>query len=339
MQYGKRIPGTRDSKCAPPRMFAGSHRGGRNPKRGMGEKVLRSFKSYPESTAVPQLVDGFPGGMRVRADKGVAAQGVNMTNQPNTYYVDLDPCGYSSINSLEEFSTILPLRSLCFRYVPAREQPIANTGILYTLGIINCLLAKEKPAGGDNMIAKIAGRKLLGHWKYAGVLMHLSQEQEVASGYKIVRATLCYHGPTEIYNIFHHTQANFTCGLHLFLVLRRLPKKDSTKVKHLLKSMEMIDNDDVGESLDTNEEVYWQLQPVTSSDKILQFHMYNGPDFNGAYFRVGVVQKRFDGESNNPGRLTDFSLQASHPHTAGEDATDHMFRLPMLPITVCGIGQ
>jgi hypothetical protein len=286
------------------------------------------------------LMSGYPGRNPQRDDLGISGGGVNATNQPNTYGIDLDPYAYGdSYASFAQMQRLLPIGTICFRYVPAPHVTIGNTGIIHTVTSINRFLATRM----DVKDRCYTGEGFDEHWRFAGILIELSTMQDMEAGSKLYKATLCSSGPAKIQNIFCSTGAQFQCGNGLYLVLRRIEGMDG--VTSISVSSELVDSNtmalvDVSKYLSQTpikkkSIQYFQLQAVVSPSGLPpDVNMYNGPDWDGAYYRIGTVHKRDDIDPT-PMRNSVYGMCAIHSIPNDNDSwVDAIGRLDPLEILV-----
>lgn len=290
-------------------------------------------------------------------DMGASGGGCNAANQPNTYGLELNTSGYCDTETNKgnqltyaDMRRILPIGSICFRFLPYHHTHMSSdVGVIQTLTTMN-----KKMSSGE-----LDGDDFIRHWAFAGILIELQNMQDMSSGQQIFRATLCYHGPTVISNIFACTGAHFQCGNGLYLLLRRIQPHILSSTSDRVRTdvdmdterfddrvMGIVDDHSpykhvksihgAGTANSKSPSSYWQLcvafTPDGNTPHVL---MFNGPDWDGAYYKIGIVHKRVELEMDRF-RYRVAARDAIHVSTA--DVSDKwrsaMSRIPTLEIIV-----
>lgn len=301
------------------------------------------------------MMPDYPGDVPQRDDMGVSGAGVNSTNQPNTHGIDLDPMGYGqSYETYNQMQRLLPIGSLIFIFLPGSRTTVGNTSIIHTVTTLNRYLASSSETERHPCYK---GEHFDSYWEYAGILCELDMRQDMETGRQLFRATVCYSGPAVIQNIFCNTGAQFQCGNGLYLLRRRMLRgagslsitADAAKVdnfvvgvvdefseenSNLYRYLHQTPDTPVNYRPVREDAYYYQLQTVVSaSGSPPAAHLYNGPDWNGSYYRIGTVHKR-DDISTDPLRNSMLALDAihsvPHDHDAWVNAMGKLDRLEIL---------
>lgn len=244
---------------------------------------------------------GFRNPMPTSDDAGTTGLGAAKTNDIQVKEFTLEPSGYENkYHSEELMQAHLPEGSFVFQYLPP-DTLYREMGIIHTVSTINQIM---RSTSTRRNISFRDGEEFARVWRFAGVPEQVERHQGYASASASnVIATVCVRGKRNVKNIFAATGKTAQCGMHLYLLLRKYHSPDvqadmvwaDTHSQHNSPFYDYIRDQaeqGVGHRPSEAGRTYWQLTPhMTMNSDPPPPWLYNGPDWSGTFYHVGVVEQ------------------------------------------------